>query len=297
MELSSLIPTIDSIHDIDSTEFNKFLRHGFAYVKLPDPYIENALWQMNTEALRFFHKPSEEKQRPGVAFNPETIVGYIDRRNENPSSPLLLEQVFFRPEKPIKIFSKCKSDLDLISDTFWNDIGKPLLMIVFNRILVEAGFSIEKIKDLFEEAIEDIFATMALLYYPTTTSPEKYSSGLNEHTDQGLITVLWINQESLQIWIEQTKEWYDLLPKKGYVIVNIGNALKLMLGERCTSAFHRVLVPKHERLSIGTFYDPSRQYRMRDIIQDKLLFGGSTAEYLKDHFSKTSSYTFESIIK
>ena len=209
---------------------------------------------------------------------------------------MLLEQVFFRPEEPIRVFSKCEPDIAIIRSTFWDIIGQPLLMKVFNRILVGVDFTAEKIQTLFDEAIYDIFATLALIYYPATDAPEKYDAGLNEHTDQGLITVLWVNQESLQIWIEETKEWHDLLPKQGYVIVNIGNALKLMLGERCTSAFHRVIVPKSERLSIGAFYDPSRSYKMRDLVQNKLLFGGSTAEYLKDHFSKTSSYTFESII-
>lgn len=296
MALDSLIPTINSISNIDKKEFDKFLRHGFAYVKLPDSNVEEALWGLNEEALNFFRKPLEEKNQPGVVFDPQTIVGYIDRRNESPDNRLLLEQVFFRPDDPIHIFSQCKSNISEIRKTFWDHVGKPLLLRVFNHILLESGFTEKKIFGLFDESIEDIFATLALLYYPDTNFPEKYDAGLNEHTDQGLITVLWVTQESLQVWIEGTKEWHDLMPKKGYVIVNIGNALKLILGERCTSAFHRVIIPNKERLSIGIFYDPSRNYKMRDIVSDKLLFGGSTAEYLKDHFSKTSSYTFEKII-
>lgn len=296
MENAQLIPTIYDVNDYSSKEFDKFLRYGFAYVKLPDVAAEDALWDLHNEAIRFFKKPSEDKNHPDVRFDPQTIVGYIDRRNESPNNRLLLEQVFFRPDKPLSIFSTCESSISLIRHIFWDIIGKPIQMAVFNRILRDVGFPCDKISALFNETIDDIFATLALLYYPATTTPENYDSGLNEHADQGFITVLWINQESLQIWIEQHKRWYDLSPKEGFVVVNIGNALSLILGERCTSAFHRVVVPKMERLSIGTFYDPSRKFQIRNIIENKLLFGGSTAEYLKDHFSKTSSYTFEKII-
>ena len=296
MGFSPLIPTISSINNMDYKEFDKFIRYGFAYVKIQGHGVEEALEKLSDEALRFFRGPSEKKYQPGVVFDPRTIVGYIDRRGESPDNRLLLEQVFFRPEQPLSIFSECEKDIAIIRNAFWDAIGEPILLNIFYTILKKANFRTKKIHNLFNEAIKDIFSTLALLYYPATNCPEKYDAGLNAHTDQGLITVLWINQESLQVWIEEAKEWHDLEPKKGFVIVNIGNALKIILGELCTSAFHRVIIPKRERLSIGAFYDPARSYKMRDVIQNKLLFGGSTAEYLKDHFSKTSSYTFESII-
>lgn len=306
MNMNTQIPILDNVNNISHYDLENFIRVGFAYVKLPDNQTEDLLLNLKTDALNFFRSPDCTKSKPELRLNPKTIEGYIDRRVESESNKILLEQVFFRPNKVIDSFKHSEEMVFGIQNCFWDKITLPLLKQVFNHVLQPIGFLDTKINTLYNEVINAIFATVALLYYPATKSPEKFSYGLNEHTDQGFITVLWINQESLQVWIDQSEDnsiqdkfigyWQDLPPKPGYVIVNIGNALKSILGEKCNSAFHRVVVPKQERISIGLFYDPAREFRMRDFVNNQLLFGGSTAEYLKDHFSKSSSYTFESII-
>lgn len=306
MHFSRNIVVIDSIEDISKETINQFIREGFAYVKLPKPQVETVLWKLHAEAINFFNLPAEKKEQDGIKLDLENIQGYVDRSKEKEKFPILHEQIFFRPHKPLGPFKNYQLEINEIQYSFWDEIAKPLLKLVFNTILEPHILSVEKILRSYDDVINNVFASLSLLYYPYTPHPELYECGLNEHTDQGFLTVLWINQESLQVWLDDDDgnseidgkkgTWCNLYPKEGYVVVNIGNALNAILSNRCNSAVHRVLVPKKERLSIATFYDPSSTYIMRDLISDKLLFGGSSAEYLKNHFSKTYSPTFAKII-
>lgn len=292
------ILTINSIDRLNNDSLDQFIKDGFAYVRLSRSSIEKALWKLHKEAISFFDQPIQQKEKDGIKLDPKTLQGYIDRRKEKNKNPILHEQIFFRPQNPLGPFIEYQSEINEVHNAFWNEIGQPLLKSVFNRILMKMEFTPEKINSLFSEAIDDIFSSISLLHYPYTQQPELYECGLNEHTDQGLITILWINQESLQVWLETDAdgEWHDINPKEGYVIVNIGNALQAILGGCCKSALHRVLTPKAQRLSIAIFYDPSANYKMRNIIENKLLFGGSCTEFMKDHFSKSYSPTFEKIL-
>ncbi len=307
MDIARSILVVDSIDSISNEGLDQFIRDGFAYVKLPQLAVEDVLKELHKEAVLFFNQPMAEKEKNGIKFDPEAIQGYVDRRKEKDKNPILHEQIFFRPNQPIGPFKALQSELDIIQKTFWLEIGKPLIKLILHRILSAFEFHSEKINELFCEVTDDVFSSLSLLYYPFTKQPELFECGLNEHTDQSFITVLWITQESLQVWLEdedaqstssqKVGAWHDLYPKEGHVIVNIGNALKVILGGRCNSALHRVLIPKQERLSIGAFYDPIATYKMRDIVENKLVFGGSAVEYLKDHFSKTYSPTFEKTLE
>lgn len=307
MDIARSILVVDSIDSMSTEGIEQFIRDGFAYVKLPQPELKDVLKKLHKEAVLFFNQPMAEKEKNGIKFDPETIQGYVDRRKEKDENPILHEQIFFRPNQPLGPFKALNTEIDSVQKTFWLDIGKPLIELVLHRVLSTAQFDSIKINELFREATDDVFSSLSLLYYPFTKQPELFECGLNEHTDQSFITVLWVTQESLQVWLEDDEAssapsrkagvWHDLYPKEGYVIVNIGNALKVILGDRCNSALHRVLIPKQERLSIAAFYDPISTYIMRDIVENKLVFGGSAVAYLKDHFSKTYSPTFEKTLE
>ena len=210
----------------------------------------------------------------------------------------------FPTDSPVVPFTKFKDDIDIISNTYRYEIVNPLLKAIFHRILNPLGFVPEEINKLLSEATDEIFTPMSLLSYPYSENSGMKDFALPEHVDEDMITVLWVVQGGLQVWLEHelaSKKveggWYDINPKPGYVVVNIGKALSLMLGKKCNAVKHRVLLPKKDRLSIGVFYNPPITYKMRDIVENKLLFNGSYAEYLKDHFSETYNDTFLDVIE
>ena len=305
MSNSANIPTIESISTMTNEVLDRFIRDGFAYVKIPNQLAENKLDKLDKEAVAFFKLPKDKKEE--TRLDPITLKGYVDRRKEE-GKTACLEQMTFPIDSPVGPFANFKADIDVVSNTYRYEIVKPLLRAIFYRILKPLDFASEEIDKLLSEATDEIFTPMSLLCYPYTKNPEK-DLALPEHVDEDMITVLWVAQEGLQVWLEPESsicgllndkvrgDWYDINPKTGYVVVNIGKALSWMLGKRCNAIKHRVLLPKKDRLSIGVFYNPPITYKMRDIVENKLLFNGSYSEYLKDHFSETSNDTFYGVIE
>lgn len=303
MTKSDSILTINSISNINSDMLNKFMKDGFAYVKIPDASLEKGFLKLQEVALRFFDQPKEIKERDKL--NPETFQGYSDKR-KNGRKKELVEQITFSPSKPIGLFTECEIELNTIHEIYYFKIIKPLFKIIFNKILGDQNFSKENINSLIAEATDEIFFIMSVLFYPYSKEPTDKDFGLfghivqPEHVDEGLFTILWVAQEGLQVWLEndadsgksqpqENGKWYDIGPKPGHVIVNIGKALSLILGGKCNAANHRVILPREDRLSIGVFYNPPITYKLRDLIVNKELFGGSYEKYIKDYFSKPSN--------
>ena len=300
MNNSETIPTIESIPTMSNEILDRFMRDGFAYVRIPNQFAEDKLNKLDKEAVEFFKLPKEKKEE--TPLDPIMLQGYVDRRKED-GRTACLEQMTFPTDSPVGPFTNLKDDIDVVSKTYRYEIVKPLLEAVFHRILEPLGFTSKEINNLLCEATDDVFTPMSLLCYPYTKNPIK-DLALPEHVDEDMITVLWVVQEGLQVWLEHQSlngkvagNWYDINPKPGYVIVNIGKALSWMLGKKCNAIKHRVLLPKKDRLSIGVFFNPPITYKMRDIVENKLLFNGSYAEYLKDHFSETSNDTFYGVIE
>lgn len=277
------------------------MRDGFAYVKLPSSSLNEKLLKLEQGAIRFFRQPQEIKERN--KFNPDTLQGYIDKRKEGKKLELV-EQITFPPVKPIGLFTEYKTELEEINESYCFKIVKPLVKAIFHRILQRYEFSAEKINDFFAETTDEMFFLMSVLFYPYSHSSLQQTSSPTEyiiqpdHIDESLLTILWVTLEGLQVWLEDAESsskegndgrsgaWHNVGPKAGYVAVNIGKAMSLILSGKCNGVRHRVISPKKDRLSIGVFCNPLATYKLRDIIENKLLFGGSYAEYIKDYFSK-----------
>lgn len=292
------IPTIDNVFNISSDALDRFTHDGFAYVKITNQKLNDKLNKLAKEAREFFKLPQAQKEEKKL--DPVTLRGYVDRRNEK-NKNAFMEQVTFPTNDPVGAFKIFKEDIDVISDAYRNEIVIPLLKAIFYRILKQEGFTSEKIDSLLHEATDDLFSPMSLLSYPYMRDPET-DYALPEHVDEDFLTVLWVAQEGLQVWLDRKSNntagsWFNIDPKDGYIVVNTGRALTLILGEKCNAIKHRVLLPKQDRLSIGVFYNPPITYKMRDLVSDRLLFNGSYPEYLKDHFSQTYNDTFYDIIE
>ena len=67
--------------------------------------------------------------------------------------------------------------------------------------------------------------------------------GMGEHTDYGLVTVLWADQiAGLQV-LGQDGAWHDVCPADGALLVNLGDLTARWTNERWRSTLHRVKPP------------------------------------------------------
>src|SRR5262249_1336609 len=96
-----------------------------------------------------------------------------------------------------------------------------------------------------------------IFHYPPPPNSEINVLGVGEHTDYGLLTILWQDQcGGLQI--KRKAEWVDAPPIPNSFVCNVGDMLDRLTGGYFLSAPHRVRnLEGHDRLSGAFFFDPN----------------------------------------
>ena len=85
-------------------------------------------------------------------------------------------------------------------------------------------------------------------------------TGMGEHTDYGIVTVLWADQvRGLQV-LGRDGGWHDVSPADGALLINLGDLMARWTNERWMSTLHRVKPPIVEgrierRRSAAFFHD------------------------------------------
>ncbi|MFT4128214.1 MAG: 2-oxoglutarate and iron-dependent oxygenase domain-containing protein [Gordonia sp. (in: high G+C Gram-positive bacteria)] len=68
-------------------------------------------------------------------------------------------------------------------------------------------------------------------------------TGMGEHTDYGIVTVLWADQvRGLQV-LDHDGIWHDVAPADGALLINLGDLMARWTNERWMSTLHRVKPP------------------------------------------------------
>ena len=85
-------------------------------------------------------------------------------------------------------------------------------------------------------------------------------TGMGEHTDFGIVTVLWADQVAgLQV-LDKHGVWHDVMPADGALLVNLGDLTARITNDRWMSTLHRVKPPVvggtiRRRRSAAFFHD------------------------------------------
>ncbi|WP_067542758.1 isopenicillin N synthase family dioxygenase [Nocardia crassostreae] len=78
---------------------------------------------------------------------------------------------------------------------------------------------------------------------PGTVDLDGALIGMGEHTDYGIVTVLWADQTpGLQV-LGSDAVWHDVQPAPGALLVNLGDLMARWTNERWLSTLHRVKPP------------------------------------------------------
>jgi isopenicillin N synthase-like dioxygenase len=105
---------------------------------------------------------------------------------------------------------------------------------------------------------------------PGTVDLDGDLTGMGEHTDYGIVTVLWADQVAgLQV-LGSDLEWHDVLPADGALLVNLGDITARWTNEKYLSTLHRVKPPIVDgtikrRRSAAFFHDGNIDARISTI--------------------------------
>ncbi|KQT90725.1 2OG-Fe(II) oxygenase [Marmoricola sp. Leaf446] len=91
--------------------------------------------------------------------------------------------------------------------------------------------------------------------------------GMGEHTDYGLLTVLWADRVAgLQV-LGRDGSWHDVMPDEGALLVNLGDLTARLTNDQWSSTLHRVVPPVLDgrvlrRRSAAYFHDGNADARV-----------------------------------
>jgi isopenicillin N synthase-like dioxygenase len=96
-----------------------------------------------------------------------------------------------------------------------------------------------------------------IFHYPSAQpGADLQSRGVGEHTDYGLLTLLYQDDVG-GLQIKHRASWIDVPPVPGSFVVNVGDMLERLTSGRYVSALHRVVSPAtRSRVSMPFFFDP-----------------------------------------
>ena len=214
---------------------------------MADPELSRGYTAMGEETL------DPTKQRTG-----DTKEGFYIGRQVDPSSPKYNPAKLAGPNQwpsPQKTpdMKDCEA-FRKVMETYFERISNVGLRTV-RLLALSLGLPAQHFDDYFSEPM----AALRLLHYDAVKSrPEEGLFAAGAHSDYGMITLLLTDENSgLQV---QTKsgEWVDVPPRKGSLVVNLGDMLERWTNGLYVSTPHRVLtVGDVERYSVPFFYEPN----------------------------------------
>lgn len=110
---------------------------------------------------------------------------------------------------------------------------------------------------LAERYTADPLVLFRIFHYPALAGTAREEWSVGEHTDYGLLTILW-QDEAGGLEIRSNQEWIAAPPLPDSFLCNLGDMLDRMTGGRYRSTPHRVRnLADRPRLSFALFFDPA----------------------------------------
>lgn len=119
----------------------------------------------------------------------------------------------------------------------------------------------------FHHEDKESLTTLSMFRYPKQETLD-LGVGHNKHTDIGTLTFLLCQQWGLQVLSKEPAGWRFVAPKRDHAVINVGDTLRFLSGNRFRSAVHKVIPTRglqHEdRYSIAYFLRAENNIQFTD---------------------------------
>ncbi|MEC3917139.1 isopenicillin N synthase family dioxygenase [Nocardia sp. CDC160] len=117
-------------------------------------------------------------------------------------------------------------------------VARTLTTIFADALELPTGFF-----EAFTDHSLDVLRMNNYALPPGTVDLDGDLTGMGEHTDYGIVTVLWADQApGLQV-LDAEGVWHDVQPADGALLVNLGDLMARWTNEQWLSTLHRVKPP------------------------------------------------------
>ncbi|XP_031473746.1 jasmonate-induced oxygenase 4 [Nymphaea colorata] len=135
------------------------------------------------------------------------------------------------------------------------------MKLLAQRLLHLMSESLGLPSSYIEDAVGEAYQNITISYYPPCPQPDLVL-GLQAHSDMGAVTLL-IQDDVGGLEALKGEEWINVQPTSDAIVVILGDQTEVMTNGVYKSAVHRAIVNSRQaRLSVATFYDPSKQKRI-----------------------------------
>ncbi|RNE96842.1 oxidoreductase [Trypanosoma rangeli] len=118
-----------------------------------------------------------------------------------------------------------------------------------------AAIGIEE--DFFTPHFVEPLSVFRMIHYPALDEGKGERLVCGEHTDYGILTLLYQDKNGgLQVR-GLSGEWIDAPPVEGSFVVNVGDMMQMWSNNRYRSTLHRVVNPGTDRISMPFFCEPN----------------------------------------
>ncbi|XP_021296096.1 protein SRG1-like [Herrania umbratica] len=218
-----------------------------------DGVVDEVLHKMKSAVAAFFALPLEEKKKYAMAENDLHGYGqaYVVSEQQKLDWCDIMALMTLPPESR--------------NFKFWPH--------TFTRFQV--GGAVEVYSTQVQKVAEEINANLSLLmgmdrdglkrlhgklkqllrmnYYPPCSRPDLVL-GISPHSDGGSLTLLLQDDEIIGLQIRHKEEWIPVKPIPNSLVMNIGNAVEILINGMYRSIEHRAITnEKKERISVTAF--------------------------------------------
>ncbi|ORC90079.1 putative thymine-7-hydroxylase [Trypanosoma theileri] len=266
IDLSPFLNDSNKVIDVAKQIDDACRNWGFFYI-VGHPISRERIAKLRSMANEFFSLPMEKKMEIDIKQS-RHHRGYGEFKAEqlDPSAPFDYKETFDMgcnlPEdhpdvvagKPLRGPNRHTTHVEgwaELLEEHYRDMQK-LALLLLRALALAIGIK----EDFFVSCFVEPLSVFRMIHYPAMPAEQTQRVVCGEHTDYGILTLLY--QDSCGgLQVRDIKgEWIDATPVEGSFVVNIGDMMAMWSNGRYKSTSHRVLNPGVDRISMPFFCEP-----------------------------------------